>query len=434
MVGATAFAIPAGSIDYWQDRLEQTGVTSERERRMGENLLSFADPDGLVLELIETETTGDSDHQIIGFHSATALLRKLEPTEKLLTTVMGLKLHKQEGNRVRYVMENSEGWGTYYDVVVDPQAPDSRQGRGTVHHIAFRAYDDAQQHAYQQSLMSHGYPVSEVRDRNYFRSIYYQEPGGILFEIATDPPGFSVDEAPGEMGSNLMLPSQYETYRSEIETHLPKLREAGFIHQFVEPQNDEETTLITLHGTGGDEHDLLGLAEAIAPGTAVISPRGQVVEQGMNRFFARLAPNVLDEQDIRTRAAALRLFLVDAAGKYQRPVDQLVALGYSNGANMAAAMMLLYPELYNRAILLRPMLPLSVEPLPSLEGKEILVLRGRTDQVIPSASTDQLIALLEHAGAKIQLEEIAAGHELTQADLEIARLWLADTTRTSMVQ
>jgi predicted esterase/catechol 2,3-dioxygenase-like lactoylglutathione lyase family enzyme len=444
MVTATAFAIPADSRSYWLRRLQRHGVEASQGSRFGDAVLSFTDPHGLQLELIATNVSsplentavaeGDGRHRIRGLHSATALVRSAAATERLLTTGMGLVRQVQEGNRIRFAMENDEGVGRCYDLLVDPEAPTGRQGSGTVHHLAFRASSDHEQVLWQQTLRDAGYPVSEVRDRNYFKSIYFHEPGGVLFEIATDPPGFTVDESPEELGRSLKLPSQFESMRGQIEQHLPALRGTEFKHLFVAPNGgDAELTLVTLHGTGGDERDLLPVARRIHSHAAILSPRGTVNEQGMYRFFKRLATNRFDEQDLVQRAGELADFLVQASDSYGRSLEQMVPIGYSNGANIAAAIFFVRPELLKRAILLRPMLPLSGSRPDQLNGKEILILRGTRDRVIPAKSTDRLIHVLREAGAEVTVVDIEAGHELTEDDVAAAGRWLAETTNSAVV-
>jgi len=237
MVTAIAFSIPVGSIDYWRKQLSVHGIESMEGERFGEVFIQFADPHGLSLELIETPTVHSilnrrrnskpADHRIVGFHSATALLRSLEETQTMLVNLMGMKLHHKEGNRYRFKMKSDESFGHFYDVVVDSQAKAGQQGGGTVHHIAFRTPTYDEQTYWQKSLRDSGYSVTPIRDRKYFKSIYFHEPGGILFEIATDPPGFTVDEPYESLGRDLKLPEQYESRRSEIERRLPGLKASG---------------------------------------------------------------------------------------------------------------------------------------------------------------------------------------------------------------
>ena len=440
MVTAVGFSVSQNSIDYWLKRLDANAVATRRSQRFGEPVIGFSDPHGLPLELIGvpqppvSQSWEDSPippaHAIAGFHSATTLLNRLEPTRKLLADTMGMVLHDRQAGRYRFKMAEDRSPGHFYDVLVDPAADAGRPGGGTVHHIAFRTVSDQEQQQWQNALRAEGLAVTPVRDRKYFRSIYFHEPGGVLFEIATDPPGFSVDESPQELGGSLQLPQQYEPYRAEIEKQLPDLGTIDFIHRFIGPSDgdEDERTVIALHGTGGSEHDLIELSQQLIASAAVISPRGKVVENGMPRFFRRLAEGVFDERDVLQRAHELADFIDRASVRYGRNPNQRVAVGYSNGANMAAAVILLRPETFRHAVLLRPMLPLQNPALPDLQGKNILILQGRRDGVIPAHSTRELHRLLRGAGAAVTAVEVDAGHELTAQDLATAADWLAEVS------
>ncbi|HEX3877612.1 MAG TPA: ring-cleaving dioxygenase, partial [Bryobacteraceae bacterium] len=230
---ATAFAIPKGSAGYWRERLAANGVAAEQPgERFGERVLPFSDPDGLRLELIETAHTDPAnawtasevpgDAAISGFHGGTLSEKAHEPTVALLTDTMGLQLVGSEGNRLRYET-NGTGAGRTIDIVSAPQNQHGRVAVGTVHHIAWRTETDEQQREWLEALNRQGYSVSPVMDRVYFHSIYYREPGGVLFEIATDQPGFAVDEPIDQLGKSLKLPSWFESHRAEIEASLPEI-------------------------------------------------------------------------------------------------------------------------------------------------------------------------------------------------------------------
>jgi phospholipase/carboxylesterase len=194
------------------------------------------------------------------------------------------------------------------------------------------------------------------------------------------------------------------------------------IHRFVPGNRHEATPLLLLHGTGGDESDLLPLGESIAPGAALLSPRGQVLEHGMPRFFRRLAEGVFDEDDVRRRANDLADFVVDARKRYG--IAAPIALGYSNGANIAAAMLLLRPEALAGAILLRAMVPLRDAPVVDLGGKPVLITSGQSDPIIPPGNSQHLATMLAKARAEVQHRTLPVGHQLSQADLSIAKEWL----------
>ena len=198
----------------------------------------------------------------------------------------------------------------------------------------------------------------------------------------------------------------------------------GFIHQFVPAQSPSLPTLLLLHGTGADEHDLLPLGQALVPGAALLSPRGKVLENGMPRFFRRLAMGVFDEQDLRLRTQELAEFVRAASDRYGFDLGNIVAVGYSNGANIAGSMLLLYPQALRAALLLSPMLPLKPEQMPNLKSVAVFVAAGRADPIVAPENTKQLVSLLEQAGADVTEHWHQGGHELTQSVIEAAQHWL----------
>lgn len=205
------------------------------------------------------------------------------------------------------------------------------------------------------------------------------------------------------------------------------LPELGFVHRFVPGTRSDAAPLLLLHGTGGDEDDLLALGAALAPGAALLSPRGQVLEHGMPRFFRRHAEGVLDQEDLRFRAGQLADFLAAAREEYSLRLPP-VAVGYSNGANIAAALMLLYPGTLGAALLFRPMVPLVPDPLPVLDATPVLVAAGIVDQVIPRSQTEALVELLRKVGADVTLYWSNAAHGLTREDLQAGERWMETLT------
>jgi len=232
-VAAVGFSVAPQSIDFWRRRLADSGIAVDETRRFGEIVLEFADPHGLPLEMVATDgrppTAAWSTesvplrHAVRGFHSATTRLRSAVNTSELLTRVLGMEPVGSEDGRTRYRGRNGGGPGLYFDIVEDPRGPAGIAGVGTVHHIAFRAADESQQHHWRRAVTAFGLDVTPVIDRKYFRSIYFRDSGGVLFEMATDPPGFTVDEEVTMLGSKLMLPQRYEPMRAEIEESLPPL-------------------------------------------------------------------------------------------------------------------------------------------------------------------------------------------------------------------
>jgi predicted esterase len=197
-----------------------------------------------------------------------------------------------------------------------------------------------------------------------------------------------------------------------------------FIHEFVPGNSDR--TLLLLHGTGGNERDLIPLGRELDPNAALLSPRGKVLENGMPRFFRRLAEGVFDLEDLKKRTDELADFITAAAKHYELPADQIVAVGYSNGANIAASMLLLRPEILQAAILFRAMVPLVPDNLPDLSSVRVWLGGGDQDPIIPASEAQRLVELLRRAGADVTIRFANASHALTETDLKTARHWLEE--------
>jgi phospholipase/carboxylesterase len=196
----------------------------------------------------------------------------------------------------------------------------------------------------------------------------------------------------------------------------------SFVHRFKPGTQPGARPLLLLHGTGGNEDDLVPLAEMIAPGSPMLSPRGKVLENGMPRFFRRLAEGVFDEEDVHRRALELALFVEEAHKNYG--IAAPLALGYSNGANIAAAILLLRPKVLSGAVLLRAMAPFARPPEVNLAGTPVLILSGARDPIIPGANAARLASTLKDAGAVVDHRTLPVGHELSHLDVKIARGWL----------
>ncbi|HEV7595182.1 MAG TPA: alpha/beta hydrolase [Gemmatimonadaceae bacterium] len=200
----------------------------------------------------------------------------------------------------------------------------------------------------------------------------------------------------------------------------------GFVHRFL-PAADKASaeTLIVLHGTGGDENDLIGIGQAIAPGAAILSPRGNVLENGAPRFFKRLAEGVFDPEEVRSRAEELAGFIRAAISHYALNPERIFAMGYSNGANIASTVMLIDPELLRGAILFRPMLVLETDGRSDLSGRGVLISAGQLDPIAPVKSVVRLVELFEACHAEVTLKWQEAGHNLLPGEVREAAKWLA---------
>ena len=231
-VTATSFEVPQDSLGFWVERLLQHGVRFEQpERRLDETVLTINDPDGLVVELVARDGAAGgevwehspvpSEHAIRGIFGVTLSERSGGNTTDLMENFLGFERAGEERGRARYLTTGPDG--SFADVLVRPEGPVGQTAVGTVHHVAWRAPDDATQRAWREEIATRGFDVTPVLDRKYFHSIYFREPGGVLFEIATDPPGFAVDEDPDHLGEDLKLPPWLEKDRSRIEQVLPPI-------------------------------------------------------------------------------------------------------------------------------------------------------------------------------------------------------------------
>ena len=226
----TSFAVPAGSLGYWRERLREYGIqVADAQRRLEEEYLALEDFDGLALELVANPEANSlagwqggpvpEEHAVRGFYGVTLSERGYESTARLLTETMGFRPAGEAGNRFRYRAKEGE-LGNRLDVVCEPEGRHGQVAVGTVHHVAWRAADDREQGEWRRRLVELGLDVTPVIDRQYFHSIYFHEPGGVLFEVATDPPGFTLDEAREELGGSLRLPPWLESRRALVERHL----------------------------------------------------------------------------------------------------------------------------------------------------------------------------------------------------------------------
>ena len=197
----------------------------------------------------------------------------------------------------------------------------------------------------------------------------------------------------------------------------------NFVHRWV-PVEGAEETLLLLHGTGGDENDLLPLGQMLNPNANLLSPRGPVLENGMPRFFRRLAEGVFDIPDLLQRSRELKEFIESAAAFYGFGAGNITAVGFSNGANIAGALLLLYPGVLNSAVLLHPMVPLTPDELPNLIGTRIFIGAGREDPLVSTTETNRLSSLLAQAGAEVTLFWSDGGHSLSREEIQAAALWL----------
>lgn len=234
MATEIGYSVPGGSLDFWEDRFKEHDVSfSTRGERFGETFLPFRDPDGLNINLIVPKKDDDrkswettevtKDNATKGFHNVTLMVNKKDDTEKVLIDIFGYKYDSCEGSRYRYITDAVPN-ASIIDIIETPDGKRGNNAGGTNHHVAFRVKDEATQMDFREKLVREYLQVTPKINRDYFYSIYFREPGGVLFEIATENPGFTVDEPLAELGRHLKLPVQYDSVRSDIEKSLPPLK------------------------------------------------------------------------------------------------------------------------------------------------------------------------------------------------------------------
>lgn len=423
-VSEVAFAVAPEAIGEWLTRALSARIPVEGpNREFGEPVLRLKDPDGMIVKLVGTP--GVSGITPARIRAVTLLSDQAEATADFVAR-FGYREIAREGATLRLASDS--------DVVdirgVSGFVP-SIPGAGVADHLALRAADAEALRAMRLSLKDYG--PTHVHDRKYFLSLYVREPGGSLIEYATDAPGMSVDEAPEALGKILFLPESEQARADDLRVMLPQfalpgeerypMRDLPFIHRFHRPENADGSTIVLLHGTGGNETDLMPLAHKLNPRATLLGVRGRSSEEGINRWFRRFDAVTYDQQDIRNEAEAFAGFVEGAVKGYGIAPESLSFLGYSNGANLLAAILRLHPGVIRRAVLLRGIEALEEPPAADLQGTEVLMLNGARDPY--GRMTPVLEAALKAGGADLTAKTLAAGHELTPEDLSEAAAWLA---------
>lgn len=428
-VAEIALAVPPEEIGDWLTKALSQQIRFEGPvREFGEPVLRLKDPDGITIKLVghEMPATSPWGQAPARLHSVTLLTEVQEETAAFLEN-FGYNAVQTDGNILRMASDTD-----FVDVRNVTGFVPSIPGTGIADHIAFRAPDIAAVRNIEEKLSHLNSSATNRHDRKYFTSLYIREPGGTLFEFATDAPGFTIDEAPEHLGETLFVPP-HDTGRAEdLRVLMPQfsmpneeriaMRELPFVHRFYTPENPDGSVIVLLHGTGGNESDLMPMAHRINPAATLLGVRGRSHEEGIGRWFRRFGINQFDQDDIRSEVEAFNAFLEGAITAYGLKSDAITALGYSNGANFIAAIMELYPQLLHRAILCRAMQVLETSAQVDLSEVAILTLTGNHDPYGIYATS--LNTWLRNCGAKLTAEHIDAGHQLTPDDTAKAREWL----------
>jgi glyoxalase family protein len=450
-----AFSVPLDSLAYWEQRLVHKHIAFNRSpRRFDEEVLTLSDPDGMQIEIVAHAAASaaraprfsdvPAEHAIRGFFGVTMLQLDAAETARTLA-FMGFHPIASEGNRLRFASPaDPAAFGNHIDIVVDPAANFGRSGAGSVHHIAFRAANDDSQLEWRTEITQH-LPATEVLDREYFHSIYFREPGGVLFELATDNPGFAVDESSETLGERLCLPPWVEGRRAELEQRLPHItlhksgRDGtdGAVAEASDPHANGELyragaqlehargAVILLHGRGGPARDILTLSRALAPANvpiAFLAPQAAGFAWYPNSF---LVDRELNQPELNSALARVQsvIDLVVAAGI---PLDRIVLAGFSQGACLATEFVATHPARYAGLIawtggLIGP--PGSdLSHAGNLAGTPALFASSDPDAWVPWPRVEESAKIFTTMGAQVTLRRYPdKPHSVSGEEIELGR-------------
>jgi len=431
-VSEIALAVPPDSIGTWLVRAMTAHVPVEGpSREFGETVLRLKDPDGVIVKLVGADLPATAP-----------LADPIAPTRLRAVTVMTEKPEDSADFLRHFGYLRGDRDGAVQRMVSDRDVIDIRDGTGffagipgtgILDHVALRATDaDAVRGL--RVVLGKNEPTN-VHDRTYFLSLYVRDPAGVLLEYATDAPGFTLDETPDQLGTTLFIPPHDAARAEDLRVILPQfalpgeermpMRDLHFVHRLHQPDAPDGSTIVLLHGTGGNETDLMPLAHRLAPNATLLGVRGRSTEEGINRWFRRFDAVTYDQADIRAEAEAFVAFVEDAAKAYGLDPARMTFLGYSNGANLIGAILQLYPQAIRRAVLLRGIQALEKPPAAAPDafaGQQVLMLNGARDMFGRMAPA--LEAALAGGGAHVDSRTLAAGHELSPQDLTEAQSWL----------
>lgn len=472
--------VPRDAIGYWTARLVEHGVRFAGPMASGgATRLEFADPDGLSVTLVGlpvganglpalgeagerwTPVPGSSvppAAQVRGIAHVTLWSEHPAETGRVLGDLFGYKHGLADGPTTAYTSAAPYGGTVYVRDVTGFWS--SADGAGALQHVAFDVPDGEALTHVAERIAELGLEQSPMREREYYQSRYFREPGGSLIEVATTGPGLTLDEPPEHLGESLVLPQDLEGLRPDIEVVLPAFalpgepreprRDLGWVYRFVpgadaaEPADtapgaagsaagDAATgapavapalTLLVLHGSGGSETQLLPMARRAAPGANLLAPRGRSRNEADLRFFARFPDGSFDQDELDHEADALAEFVGEACALHGLDPARVVIFGYSNGAHIGAATLARHPDAYAGAALIRTVAPFDLPPFADLRGKPVLMLQGEDDHLLRGEADTRLATYLHANGAELELMTMPFGHYLGQADDDALREWL----------
>lgn len=433
-------SVPRAEVGFWYERLLSRGVRfGGPTAKGGQTTLSLEDPDGLPIVLVGTDDApapaADAERSgvppaasVRGLHHVTLWSDQVEATGEVLTALLGFEAVDRAGTLRAYRAPAEVGSLVYVRDAAGfwPAAG----GVGTVHHVAFRRDMDTFPARLREYAAKRLLAMSPLREHGYFRSAYFREPSGALFEVASDDPGLTLDEPLQSLGEALVLPPDLEPRRAELETVLPTFalpgearlprRDLGWVHRFV--PGSSGATLVLLHGVGGDETTLLPLARRASSRAHLLSLRGHIADGAGPSFVRRSPAGQADPAALRLAADELAVFVREAARHYDLGGAPTVLVGHEDGADLALASLSRHPDAFSAAALLRPGLAPSEPPRGRLDGKRVLLVLGSDDPSL--AQGEAAAAYLSTAGAEVEVVRVPLGTVLWDPDVEALRVWL----------
>lgn len=438
MVNKIMMSVPHRSMDFWTERIKSFEIKIVRDKNpLGDEYIEFSDWDGQIIQIVETKRinkdsipweTKDvkADFAIRNFYGAEIEEKNIQSSIKIIEEVLEFEKVKEDPELI--IMENKKSDFANLLFIRESQNSDGINSAGTVHHIAFRVKTDQEQMEVREKAIKAGLSPTPVINRFYFKSVYFREPGGVLYEIATDEPGFDVDEDINHLGEKLSLPPFIEDQRTKIESILTEIntdnnyKESAKLHslfKYFELFNKKKKTIFLLHGTGGDEYDLFGLlSKEIIDTHNIVSLRGNVREEGMNRFFMRFSPGVYDQKSITIESKKLNMF-IDSYSNYRNiKKEDIIFLGFSNGANMILTTLSSFPNQFSKILLLHPAFVLDSTKKSDLKHINAFVSLGKFDQMITEEESRQVIDYLQENNSMVVEYDNENGHTITQEEVE----------------
>lgn len=431
-VSEISFAIPQNSIGEWLTRAMSHGVKVEGTvKEFGETVLRLKDPDGVIVKLVAHDMPAQAP-----------LALPIAPTRIRAITLLSEKPDESAAFLARFGYQLQSVEQGVQRLASDSDVIDIRNGRGFVpsipgagvfDHVALRAPSVEAVKEMQTKLGSEN-GITNLHDRKYFVSLYVRDPARILIEYASDGPGFAVDETPEQLGQTLFMPEDGPIPPRDLRVILPQFASPGqpriaqrdlpFIHRLFTPDDPDGSTILVLHGSGRNEVDMMPFGHHLNPRATLLGARGRSLEEGSPRWFRRQGMLSFDQDDIRAEAEAFAYFLETATRSYGIDPDRLTVVGYSNGANFAAAVMALHPGLIRRAILMRALAALDDLPALDQSGIEVLMLTGETDPYAVKAPALQ--SWFDLNGADLTARTLPGiGHGIGPEDEALATEWLA---------